>query len=58
VIIGAIVAVVVLIVGVRYLAYAMTHETTDDARVAADDVTLEAKSASASSASSSTPISA
>ena len=30
---GAVVLIAILIWGVRYLAYATTHETTDDARV-------------------------
>jgi len=40
---GAIVLIAVLIWGVRFLAYATTHETTDDARVDADTVTVTSK---------------
>jgi multidrug resistance efflux pump len=42
-VIAGIAVAVALILGVRYLAYATTHETTDDARVAADDVTVGSK---------------
>ena len=40
---GAIVLIAVLIWGIRFLAYATTHETTDDARVDADTVTVTSK---------------
>ena len=40
---GAIVAIAILIFGIRYLAYATTHQTTDDARVDADTVTITPK---------------
>jgi membrane fusion protein, multidrug efflux system len=40
---GAIVVIAILIFGIRYLAYATTHQTTDDARVDADTVTLTSK---------------
>jgi membrane fusion protein (multidrug efflux system) len=43
IIIGAIVLIAALIWGVQYLAYATTHETTDDARVDADTVTITSK---------------
>jgi len=42
-VIGAIVVIAALIWGVRYLAYASTHQTTDDARVDADTVTISSK---------------
>ena len=40
---GAVVLIAVLIWGIRFLAYATTHETTDDARVDADTVTITSK---------------
>jgi membrane fusion protein, multidrug efflux system len=40
---GAIVLIAILIWGIRFLAYATTHETTDDARVDADTVTITSK---------------
>jgi membrane fusion protein (multidrug efflux system) len=40
---GAIVLIAALIWGVFYLAYATTHETTDDARVDGDTVTVTSK---------------
>lgn len=40
---GAIVVIAVLIWGIRYLAYATTHETTDDARIDGDTVTITSK---------------
>jgi membrane fusion protein (multidrug efflux system) len=43
IVIGAIVLIAALIWGVQYLAYATTHETTDDARVDADTVTITSK---------------
>jgi membrane fusion protein (multidrug efflux system) len=43
IIIGAIVLIAALIWGIQYLAYATTHETTDDARVDADTVTITPK---------------
>jgi membrane fusion protein (multidrug efflux system) len=43
IVIGAIVLIAVLIWGIRFLAYATTHETTDDARVDADTVTITSK---------------
>jgi membrane fusion protein (multidrug efflux system) len=42
-VIGAIVVIAALVWGVRYLAYASSHETTDDARVDADTVTIGSK---------------
>ena len=43
IVIGAILVIAALIWGVRYLAYASTHQTTDDARVDADTVTVTSK---------------
>jgi membrane fusion protein (multidrug efflux system) len=43
IIIGAVVLIAILIWGIRFLAYATTHETTDDARVDADTVTITSK---------------
>ncbi len=43
IIIGAVVLIAGLIWGIQYLAYATTHETTDDARVDADTVTITSK---------------
>jgi membrane fusion protein (multidrug efflux system) len=43
IIVGAIIVIAALIWGVRYLAYASTHQTTDDARVDADTVTVTSK---------------
>ena len=40
---AAIVAVVVLFFGVRYLAYATTHQTTDDAQIDADQIDATSK---------------
>ena len=40
---GVVVAILVLIWGVRALAFAMTHETTDDAKVDADVITITSK---------------
>ncbi|GAC1402670.1 MAG: EmrA/EmrK family multidrug efflux transporter periplasmic adaptor subunit [Candidatus Velthaea sp.] len=37
------VLVAALILGIRYLAYATTHETTDDAKIDADTVTISSK---------------
>jgi membrane fusion protein (multidrug efflux system) len=42
-VIGAIVAVVVIIFGVKWYAYASVHEGTDDARVDADPVAVTSK---------------
>jgi membrane fusion protein (multidrug efflux system) len=42
-IVGAIVLIAAIIWGVRYLAYATTHVSTDDARVDADAVTITSK---------------
>ncbi len=42
-VVGAIILIAVLIWGVQYLAYATTHESTDDARVDADTVTITSK---------------
>ena len=42
-VIGAIVLIAVVIWGVRYLAYASSHQTTDDARIDADTVTVTSK---------------
>ncbi len=43
IVIGAVVLIVALVWGVRYLAYATTHQSTDDARVDADTVTITSK---------------
>jgi membrane fusion protein (multidrug efflux system) len=43
IVIGAIVLIAALIWGVRYLAYASAHQTTDDARVDADTVAVTSK---------------
>src|SRR5262245_19931999 len=43
---GALVLVIVLIVGVHYFRYAMTHESTDDAFVQAHIVAISPKVAS------------
>ena len=43
VIAGAFVAVTALVFGIRYLAYAATHQTTDDAKIDADTVTITSK---------------
>jgi membrane fusion protein (multidrug efflux system) len=43
IIIGALVLIAVLIWGVRYLAYSTSHQSTDDARVDADTVTITSK---------------
>ena len=40
---GCIVVVIALVLGIRYLAYATAHQTTDDARVDADVVTVTSK---------------
>lgn len=40
---GAIIVIAILIFGIRFLAYATTHQTTDDARVDADTVTVTSK---------------
>lgn len=40
---GAIALVAILVFGFRYLSYATTHQTTDDARVDADTVTVTSK---------------
>ena len=40
---GAIVAVIVLILGIKFVAYSMTHETTDDAQIDADQVDVTSK---------------
>jgi membrane fusion protein (multidrug efflux system) len=40
---GAVVLVLVLIFGVRWLIYAMAHQTTDDAQVDADTVAITSK---------------
>ena len=40
---GIVVAILIIIWGVRALAFAMTHETTDDAKVDADVVTITSK---------------
>ena len=45
-VIGAVAALVLAVVGVRYLAYAMAHESTDDAFIAADVVAVSPKVAS------------
>jgi membrane fusion protein, multidrug efflux system len=43
IVIGAIVVVAALFLGVRYLLFALTHETTDDASVTADNITVGSK---------------
>lgn len=43
IVVGAILVIAILIFGIRYLAYATTHQTTDDARVDADTVTVTSK---------------
>ena len=43
-ILGAIVAVLVIIFGVKYFLYASVHEGTDDARVDADPVAITTRS--------------
>ncbi len=43
IIIGALVVIFGLIWGVRYLAYSTTHQSTDDARVDADTITITSK---------------
>jgi membrane fusion protein (multidrug efflux system) len=43
IVVGAIVVIAVLIFGIRYLMYATSHQTTDDARVDADTVTVTSK---------------
>ncbi len=43
IVVGAIVLIAILIWGIRYLAYATSHQTTDDARVDADTVTVTSK---------------
>lgn len=42
-VIGAVVLIAALIWGVRFLQYATTHESTDDARIDADTVTVTSK---------------
>lgn len=42
-VVGAIVLIAVLIWGIRFLAYATSHESTDDARIDADTVTVTSK---------------
>ena len=42
-VLGAIVVIAILIWGARFLAYALSHQTTDDARVDADTVTVTSK---------------
>jgi membrane fusion protein (multidrug efflux system) len=41
--IGAVVVIALLVWGVRFVLYATSHETTDDARVDADTVTITSK---------------
>ncbi len=43
IVVGAIVAIAIVIWGVRYFSYASTHETTDDARVDANVVAITSK---------------
>ena len=43
IVVGAIVVIAILIWGIRYLSYASSHQTTDDARVDADTVTISSK---------------
>jgi len=40
---GGLVLIVVLIYGIRFLAYATTHQSTDDARIDGDTVTVTSK---------------
>ncbi|MFN2461101.1 MAG: HlyD family secretion protein [Candidatus Velthaea sp.] len=40
---GGIVIIAILLFGIRYFAYATSHETTDDAKVDADTVTVTSK---------------
>ena len=42
-VIGAIVLVIALIYGIRFLAYASTHQSTDDAQIDADQVAITSK---------------
>jgi membrane fusion protein (multidrug efflux system) len=42
-ILGGVVLIAAVVWGVRYLAYSTTHQTTDDARVDADAVTITSK---------------
>lgn len=42
-VVGAIVVIAILIWGVRFLSYALSHQSTDDARVDADTVTVTSK---------------
>ena len=42
-VLGAVLVIAGLIWGIRYLAYASSHQTTDDARVDADTVTISPK---------------
>jgi membrane fusion protein (multidrug efflux system) len=41
--VGAVVLVLALIFGIRFLAYASTHQTTDDAQIDADQVAITSK---------------
>lgn len=43
IVVGAIVLIALIIWGVRFLAYATTHQSTDDARVDGDTVTVTSK---------------
>ncbi len=43
IVVGAIAVIAILFWGIRYLAYATTHQSTDDARVDADTVTVTSK---------------
>jgi membrane fusion protein (multidrug efflux system) len=40
---GAVVALIVVVFGLRYVAFAFTHETTDDAKIDTDPVTITSK---------------
>lgn len=41
--VGAVVALLALVFGVRFLLYASTHETTDDAKIDTDQITVTSK---------------
>jgi membrane fusion protein (multidrug efflux system) len=43
IVVGVIAAVIVLIFGIKYFSYSLTHETTDDAQIDADQVDVTSK---------------
>jgi membrane fusion protein (multidrug efflux system) len=43
VVVGIAVLLIVIVLGVKYLAYATTHETTDDATIDADEIQITSK---------------